>query len=179
MFDDVEAKIKKKNKILFSRQSACLQDLIRQMDAQSHRTLVMWAFSCAQTTLDWFETKYPGEYRPRTALALCDQWASGKIKMPVAKRGILDAHAAAKDLDDPVYAALCHAIGHAGATVHIGAHALGLPLYELTAIVLDHGCENYQAAVFEKIQDYQQQLIYWQAHISSYEREWAGFLLRD
>lgn len=32
--------------------------------------------------------------------------------------------------------ALTHAIGHAGATVHVETYALGLPIYELTAIVL-------------------------------------------
>lgn len=42
MFADVEAKLKRKNQILFSRDSECLQPLIRLIEMQTHRTLVMW-----------------------------------------------------------------------------------------------------------------------------------------
>ncbi|MHB8076331.1 putative immunity protein [Desulfosporosinus fructosivorans] len=57
----------------------------------------------------------------------------------MAKRAILDSHAVAKKIDDSEYGALCHAIGHAGATVHVETHALGLPFYELTAIAFKYG----------------------------------------
>lgn len=78
MFFDVEQKLKKKNKILFSRDSQCLQELKMLIEQQEHCTLVMWA------------------------LDLCEKWSRGKIKMPVAKRAILDAHAVAKEIDDKV-----------------------------------------------------------------------------
>lgn len=179
MFHDVELKLKRKNKILFSRSSLCLQELIRLIEMQNHRTLVMWALDCAKKTLSQFEAKYPDELRPRAALELCEVWARGKIKMPAAKRAILDAHAAAKEINDDEYAALAHAIGHAGATVHVETHALGLAFYELTAVVLKYGREHYRAPVSEKIDNYYERLLYWQENTEKYGFEWANFLLDD
>ena len=43
-FKDVEVKLKKKNKILFTRESACLQELLKEIRLQKHRTLVLWIF---------------------------------------------------------------------------------------------------------------------------------------
>ena len=84
MFTDVEIKLKKGNKILFSRDSECLQELIKLIQLQKHRTLVMWALDCAKVPLKQFEAKYPDECRPRICLELCEAWARGKIKMPIA-----------------------------------------------------------------------------------------------
>jgi len=179
MFSDVEIKLKKRNKILFSRDSKCLQELIKLIRLQNHRTLVMWALDCANLPLEQFEAKYPDEQRPRTCLELCEAWARGKIKMPMAKQAILDSHAVAKEIDDSEYGALCHAIGHAGATIHVETHALGLPIYELTAIVLKYGKENFPKPVSEKINYYYNRLLYWQEHTDKLEIAWVDFLLND
>ncbi len=179
MFLDVEIKLKKKNKILFSRDSKCLQELINLIQLQNHRTLVMWALDCAKLTLKQFEAKYPEERRPRTCLELCEVWSRGKIKMPIAKQAILNAHAVAKEIDDKEYGAMCHAIGHAGATVHVETHALGLPFYELTSIVLKYGKDNFHKAVTEKIDYYYERLLYWQENTDKLGIEWADFLLDD
>lgn len=179
MFSDVELKLKKRNKILFSRDSQCLQELIGLIQLQNHRTLVLWALDCAEVTLEEFEAKYPDERRPRTCLSRCAAWARGEIRMPMAKRAILDAHAVAKEIDDPEYGALCHAIGHAGATVHVETHALGLPFYELTAIVLRHGKDSFQEPVRKKIDDYYHRLLYWQENTDKIEMDWADFLRDD
>lgn len=179
MFSDVEIKLRKKSKILFSRDSQCLQELIKLIEMQNHRTIVMWALDCAKTTLERFEEKYPNELRPRTALELCELWARGKIKMPIAKKAILEAHAVAKEINDDEYGALCHAIGHAGATVHVGTHALGIPFYELTAVVLEYGKDAYQKPVGEKIEYYYQRLLYWQENTDRLGYEWAAFLIEN
>lgn len=150
MFSDVEQKLKRKNMVLFSRDSECLQELKTLIEQQKHRTLVMWALDCSKVPLAQFEEKYPYELRPRKALELCETWSKGKIKMPAAKRAILDAHAAAKEINDRVYGSLCHAIGHAGATVHVETHALGLPFYELTSIVLKFGKDEYRSRFMKK-----------------------------
>ncbi len=179
MFSDIEIKLAKRNKILFSRDSQCLQELIKLIELQNHRTLIMWALDCAKQPLEQFEKKYPYERRPRTCLELCEAWARGKIKMPIAKKAILDSHAVAKNIDDNQYGALCHAIGHAGATVHVETHALGLPFYELTAIVI--GCSNndFQKPVSEKISYYYNRLLYWQEKTDKLKLGWADFLLDD
>lgn len=179
MFSDVEKKYKKGNKMLFSRDSQCLQELIELIQLQNHRTLVMWALDCAKLPLEQFEIKYPDERRPRTCLELCESWARGKIKMPTAKRAILDSHAVAKIIDNNEYGALCHAIGHAGATVHVETHALRLPIYELTALVLKYGINNFQKPVGEKITYYINQLLYWQKNTDKLGMNWADFLLDD
>jgi hypothetical protein len=179
VFSDVEIKLKKRNKILFSRDSQCLQELIKLIQLQNHRTLVMWALDCAKLPLDRFEAKYSNEGRPRLCLELCEAWARGKIKMPIAKRAILDSHAVAKEIYDDVYGALAHAIGHAGATVHVETHALGLVIYELTAIVLKCGRDEYQEAVSKKIDYYCQRLFYWKTNTDKLGYEWAEFLVDD
>ncbi|HHX23151.1 MAG: putative immunity protein [Tepidanaerobacteraceae bacterium] len=179
MFSDVEIKYKKRNKMLFSRDSQCLQELIELIQVQNHRTLVMWALDCARQPLEQFEIKYHDERRPRICLELCESWARGKIKMPIAKRAILDSHAVAKEIDDNEYGALCHAIGHAGATVHVETHGLGLPIYELTALVLKYGIDNFQKPVSEKISYYNDRLLYWQENTDKLRLDWADFLLDD
>lgn len=179
MFSDVEIKLKKRNKMLFSRDSQCLQELIKLIQLQKHRTLVMWALDCAKLTLQQFEAKYPDEHRPKTCLELCETWARGEIKMPIAKHAILASHAVAKELNDNEYSALCHAIGHAGATVHVETHALGLPIYEMTAIVIKHGKEKFQEPVSEKLEYYYKRLLYWQENTDKLGFTWADFLLDD
>lgn len=179
MFSDVEVKMKKKNKILFSRESLCLQELIQLIQKQKHRTIALWALDCAQQTLGKFEEKYPDEKRPRICLELCDAWSRGTIKMPLAKKAILEAHAVAKTINDPEYEALCHAIGHAGATVHVETHAIGLPMYELTSIVISCGLKDYQIMVGKKINYYYDKLLYWQENTDKIKRDWAKFLLDD
>ena len=134
---------------------------------------------CAKLPLEQFEAKYPDESRPRTCLELCGVWARGKIKMPIAKQAILDSHAVARKIDDSEYGALCHAIGHAGATVHVETHALGLPIYELTAIVLKCGKDNFPKPVSEKINYYYNRLLYWQENTDKLGLDWADFLLDD
>jgi hypothetical protein len=174
---DVENKLKKGNRILFSRDSQCLHPLISLIQLQNRRTLVMWALDCAKAPLAQFEAKYPQEHRPRICLEFCDAWARGKVKMPAAKQAILGSHAAAKETNDSEYGALCHAIGHAGATVHVETHAIGLPFYELTAIVIRYGKANYAKPVVEKIDDYYNRLLYWAEITDTLNLDWADFLL--
>jgi len=178
MFSDVEIKLNKRNKLLFSRDSLCLQELIKLIQLQNHRTLVVWALECAKLPLEQFEAKYPSEPRPRNCLELCDDWARGKVKMPEAKKAILSSHAVAKEISDNEFGALCHAIGHAGATVHVQTHALGLPIYELTAIVLN-GKDNFQKPVRQKIDYYCKRISYWQENTDKLGLTWADFLLDD
>ena len=149
------------------------------IEAQNHRTLVMWALDCAQGALSSFEGQYPAEVRPQRALELCEAWARGIIKMPEAKRAILGAHAVAKEIDDRECIALCHAIGHAGATVHVATHALGFVFYELTALVLNVGLERYESAVSMRMAYYRERLSYWQMNVDALNVDWAKFLLDD
>ena len=85
-FRDVKEKMRKKNKILFSRESPCLQELLALLRQQNHRTIVLWAFECVNDPVKLLKERYPDEERPQKAVDLCKEWAKGNIKMPIAKK---------------------------------------------------------------------------------------------
>lgn len=178
MLEDVVEKQRKGNVIFFSRSSICLQPLIDLICKQNHRTMVLWAFDCVEIPHKQLKNKYPNETRWRQAIVTSDKWSKGEVKMRIAQRAILDAHAVAKDLDDPIDQALCHAIGQATATTHVETHALGLPFYELTAIVLENP-NDYEQKVLAKIQYYIDRLNHWSKEEKQIKRSWAPFLLNE
>ena len=102
----------------------------------------------------------------------------GKIKMRLAQRKILDCHALAKELDSREDIALCHAVGQACAVVHTAGHAIGYPMYDLSAIVYRLGIENCAEAVEQRKREYIDRLFYWNEHAGDYEGEWADFMLK-
>lgn len=97
--DEVSLKLKKKNQVLFSKSSEYMQDLIKLFEIQNHRVMALWAFDFASESIAKFEEKYPEEKRPREALEKAKDWASGKIKMHLAQRKILDCHAVTKEME--------------------------------------------------------------------------------
>lgn len=152
--EDVRRRLSRHNQILFSRESPCLQELLGEIRQHRHRTLVLWTFRCVQRPLAILRMHRPEEERPQQAVALCRRWAAGEVKMPIAKKALLQAHQAAKELTSPEDIALCHAVGQACATVHVETHAIGLPVYELTAIVRRFGPEACEKPVEERIAAY-------------------------
>lgn len=176
--DEVNTKLKRRNQILFSKDSSLLQDLRFLIDNQNHRTIVLWAFELAAEAVEKLEEKYPTESRPRRALEASKLWASGRIKMPVAKKEILNCHAVAKEIRSLEDIALCHAVGQACSTVHASGHALGFPIYDLTAIVRRYGATHCKTPVEIRKQEYIEKIIYWGSHYESYTGVWADFMLR-
>lgn len=153
-FDDVYLRIKRKNQILFTRDSECLQELLSLIRTQKHRTIVMWILEWAEKSAATLTERYPNDKRPITALHLCKEWAKGNVKMPEAKRALLDVHAMAKELTNPVDVALCHAVGQACASVHVETHAIGYVMYALTAIVREHDNIDFELYVEQTITNY-------------------------
>lgn len=180
MFLDVEARIRRKNQILFSRESACLQALRELICDQSHLTIALWALDCVRVPLEELARRHPEETDLPLARELALDWAHGIVKMPVAKRAILNAHAAAKRMPDARDAALCHAVGQGCSAVHVETHALGLVFYELTAIVIGCGYADYEAAVLGKVEWYAERLRWWRenAPACAEKEHWADFLIR-
>lgn len=176
---EVQEKARRKNQMLFSKESAVLQELILLIAKQNHRTMVLWAFEFADEMVRKLVERYPGEPRPGAAVAAAKEWASGEIKMPAAKQAILQVHALAKEIDSPEDIALCHAVGQACGVVHANGHALGFPIYDLTAIVRRCGVEHCVDAVEERVQNYIERIYYWQENYEHYPVKWAGFMLRD
>ena len=166
-------------KLLFTRESECIQSLRELIEQQKHRTLAMWAVDCAVPVLALFEEKYPQEKRPYEAIEAAKAWMRGEIKMPVAKKAIHAAHHAATEVEhDPPACAAARAMGHAAATVHVETHALGLVFYGLTAFVYADP-DRADAIVANECKRYYDRLLYWEANIDSLDVPWAPFLLRD
>ena len=173
---EVSAKAKRRNQILFSKESFLLDNLRHLIGQANRRALILWALELAEETTRELAEKYPENHRPREAIAASRAWAAGEIKMPIAKRAILNCHAMAKELIDFADIARCHAVGQACSVVHTAGHALGYPMYELTAIVLEQGLDNCRDAVERRVMYYEQRLRYWTEYEKTCKVNWAGFL---
>ena len=171
--EDVKIKQKRKNKILFSQDSYLLQELTELLQQQNRQVVILWALELAEEIVNQLLEKYPEETRGLEALQLSRLWAQGKIKMPEAKQGILACHKVAKEIESP---ALYHAIGQGCSVVHTLGHTIGLPIYELTAIVRKHGIDSCRDYVEHRNKEYINKLHYWKNHYQDEEREWAKFL---
>ena len=172
---EVKAKSKRKNQILFSKDSLLLENLSRLIDQTNRRALVLWALELAEETAVQLEAKYP-DHRPREAVAATRSWAAGEIKMPIAKGAILNCHTMAKELTDSADIARCHAVGQACSVVHTEGHALGYPMYELTAIVQELGPDGCRDSVEQRVTYYEQRLRYWIECEKTFHGNWASFL---
>ena len=175
-FAEVKAKAKRKNQILFSKDSLLLTDLCQLIAQANRRALILWALELAEETTRELAEKYPENHRPREAIAASRAWAAGEIKMPIAKQAILNCHAMAKELTASADIARCHAVGQACSVVHTVGHALGYPMYELTAIILEQGLDGCRESVEQRLMYYEQRLRYWVEYEKTCQQNWAGFL---
>lgn len=173
---EVSAKAKRHNQILFSKDSLLLDNLRHLTDQANRRVLTLWALELAEETVLLLTERYPEDLRPGEAIAASRAWAAGEIKMSIAKRAILNCHAMAKELTDPADISRCHAVGQACSVIHTVGHALGYPMYELTAIVLEHGLENCRDPIEQRVMYYEQRLRYWTEYEKTCQLNWAGFL---
>ena len=173
---DVKAKAKRKNQILFSKDSLLLDELCQLIAQANRRVRVLWALELVEETARELAGKYPEDSRPLDAIAASRAWASGEIKMPIAKQATLNCHAMAKELADPADIARCYAVGQACSVVHTSGHALGYPMYELTAIVLELGLDNCREPIEQRVMYYKQRIRYWMEYEKNCQQSWAGFL---
>lgn len=96
--------------------------------------------------------------------------------MPVAKRAILDCHAAAKELSSAADISRCHAVGQACGTVHANGHAIGFPIYDLTAMIRETGLEKCDERINARIDYYIERLHYWKENHIHGDLHWADFI---
>ena len=173
---EVRVKSKQHNQILFSKDSLLLDNLRHLIGQANRRALILWALKLAEETAWELAENYPKDHRPQDAIAASRAWAAGEIKMPIAKQVILSCHAMAKELTNPADIARCHAVGQACSVVHTAGHALGYPLYALTAIVLELGLDDCRDFIEQRVIYYTQRLCYWMEYEKSCQQKWAGFL---
>ena len=88
-FKEVKAKQKRKNKVLFSKESPCLQELSWLLTRQNRRVVVLWGMELASQGVQVLTNRYPEDLRPEQMIELCsivvrgeDQNAAGKTGNP-------------------------------------------------------------------------------------------------
>ena len=97
-----------------------------------HRLLALWAATCAEHVLGFFESARPYDLRPRRAIEHARAWARGEAKMAEARAAGGHAMGAARDLQGAArYAA--YAAGQAAVVAHVAAHELGAAAYAIKA----------------------------------------------
>ncbi len=97
-----------------------------------HRLLALWAATCAEHVLHFFEAVQPLDPRPRRAIEQTRAWARGEIKMSQARTAAGHAQAAARELSGAARHA-AYAAGQAAAVAHVAAHELGAAAYAIKA----------------------------------------------
>ena len=101
-------------------------------DSDHHR-LALWAATCAEHVLHFFESAQSQDPRPRQAIEHARAWVRGEVKMMQARATAGHAMGAARDLRGaPRYAA--YAAGQAAAVAHVAAHELGAAAYAIKAV---------------------------------------------
>jgi hypothetical protein len=97
-----------------------------------HHLLALWAASCAEHVLPFFESVRPHDQRPRHAIDQARAWVRGEITMTEARTAAGHANAAARDLAGAARHA-AFAAGQAAAVAHVAAHELGAAAYAIKA----------------------------------------------
>jgi hypothetical protein len=119
-------------KFSLARMDPSLVDLVGKTDK---KTLAAWAIDCAERVLPYFEEKFPKDPRPRNALAALRTWIkTGEFSMAFIRKASLDAHAAAREVEDSPARSAARAAGQAVATAHVRTHSLGAAQYAIQAI---------------------------------------------
>lgn len=129
----------KARKMLSDWDASYIQSLVKLIETQSKATLAYWAVDYAeQVILPLWSKYYPNDLRPQNALKVAREWLSGEIKLPQAKKAILECHAAAREADvNSVAQAAARAIGQSASTIHSARHCIGLALYGAIAVSYD------------------------------------------
>ena len=129
----------KLRKMLSDLEAPYIQSLVKLIELQSKITLANWSLDYAEQIILPLWTKYyPEDLRPKNAINAAREWLLGNIKLPQAKKVILECHAAAREADNnPVAQAAARAIGQCASTIHSARHCMGLPLYGAIAVAYD------------------------------------------
>lgn len=153
MYSDVYAKIQRKNKLLFNRDSLALAELLSDIRQASRKDLILWALNNSMRILENLESKSNYDQTLK-AIKTAEAWAFNQIKMPVAKAEILNLHKLSKTtkaLTEPYY---LQAIAQGLSTIHVETHAIGLAIYELSGIVVKNNYQDFEVNVSETITGY-------------------------
>lgn len=100
---------------------------------EHHHLLALWAATCAEHVLHFFEHERPEDARPRQAIEMIRAWVRGEISMIQSRTAAGHAQGAARDLKGAARFA-AYAAGQAAAVAHVAAHELGAAAYAIKAV---------------------------------------------
>ncbi len=172
--DSVQKRVKRGNAVLFQQKDSLFLELETLLGEASHKAVVLWALELCEDAEKRIVEIAPEEQRGRICIEECALWAAGFINMPIAKRAILDCHAIAKTTDDKELIALSHALAQGCSCVHTPKHAMGYPIYDLTALVRREGFDS--AVIGNRVAFYLKRLRKAILAEKEYEGPWADFL---
>ncbi len=100
---------------------------------EDHHSLALWAATCAEHVLHFFEEVRPEDDRPRQLIEMARAWTRNEIPMGQAHKAAFVANTAAREVSGAAkFAAL--AAGQAVAVAHVAAHELGAAAYAIRAV---------------------------------------------
>lgn len=110
-----------------------------------HQLLALWAATCAEHVLPFFEQAAPHDQRPREAIEAVRAWARGEL--PMMGTRAIGGHAmgaARPHSGAPRFAA--YAAGQAAVVAHVPEHDLGAAAYAIKAAQAAASSSDSQAA---------------------------------
>jgi len=123
----------------------------------NHHFLALWAATCAEHVLHFFEAAKPSDSRPRQAIEQARAWARGEITMTQARTAGGHAMGAARNLSGTArYAA--YAAGQAAVVAHVAAHELGAAAYAIKAAQAAVSKDKHEQAGCQECQWQREQL---------------------
>jgi hypothetical protein len=60
--------------------------------------------------------------------------------------------------------------------VHASGHAIGFPVYDLTALVRRHGVDDCREAVERRTALYVERVLHWRGHHLDFDCRWSAFM---
>lgn len=129
----------KARKVLNDWKASYIISLMKLIETQSKKTLANWSLDYSEKViLPLWQKYHPDDSRPQNALYAARKWLSGEIKLPQAKKAILECHAAAREAEgNPVAQAAARTIGQCASTIHSVRHCIGLAFYGALAVAYD------------------------------------------
>ena len=96
----------------------------------NHHLLALWAATCAEHVLHFFEEVQPTDEHPRHAIEQIRAWVRGEILMSQSRAAGGHAMRAARELSGAARHA-AYAAGQAAVVAHVAAHELGAAAYAI------------------------------------------------
>ena len=93
----------------------------------------MWAADCVEHVYPLFRIHYPMDNRPWRAIEAARALACGDISVGEAHAASIEAHTAAREVNEDSARYVARAAGHAAATAHMADHAPGAAMYAIKA----------------------------------------------